>query len=251
LKNILLGCLCLLIAILSVPASAKELRVGLAELDYPPFYFETNGEYHGAALDISMAVAKKLGHELVFVRAPWGRIQAYLRSGSIDMMILYFKTKERARDVIYTKIPHINESSDLFILSNEDIEFEGQLNDLVAYKFGYVRGYSHGAEFDNAKHLSKHSFANEEQLIKGLANGRIDIGVGNKQTIIKHTVLLKLNQKIRFLSPSLHVGKNYIAFSKTRKDAQELEDEFSSQLKVFMKSDKYRTILKKYNFDSY
>ena len=104
--------------VLSLSATAKELKVGLAKNDYPPFYYEFNGEYRGAALEVSEAVADALGHKLVYIRAPWKRIQAYLRSGKVDMMVLYIKTPERAIDVIFTDTPHIYESSDLFVVKN-------------------------------------------------------------------------------------------------------------------------------------
>ena len=235
---------------LSFSVSAKELKVGLTELDYPPFYFEINGEHYGAALEISSAVAEKLGHKLVFIRAPWKRIQTYLRSGTVDMMILYFKSTERARDVIYTDVSHINESSDLFIVHNSDIKFEGRLKELLAYRFGSIRGYFHGTEFNNAEYLSKHTVSNEEELIKMLVNGRFDIGVGNKAVILRHAKNLGLMDKIRFLTPPINIGANYIAFSKARKDAQELADQFSSQLKVYLKTEEYRAIVQKYNLDS-
>ena len=167
------------------------------------------------------------------------------------MMILYLKTPERALDVIYTDIPHIYESSDLFVVKKSPIKFEGSLSDLKSYKFGNVRGYSHGIEYNNSKKLSKMQITNEQQLIKILIRGRIDIGVGNKPVIMRAAFSMGLTDKIRFLVPSIDVGPNYIAFSKARKDAQELADEFSSQLKIYMKTDEYREILKSYNFDTY
>ena len=240
----------LLSLFLSFSVLAKELKVGLAELDYPPFYFEIDGQYNGAALEISKQISENLGHKLVFIRAPWKRIQTYLRSGTVDMMILYFKSPERARDVVYTDVSHINETSDLFIAYNSDIKFEGRLRELSAYRFGSIRGYFHGTEFTNAQYLSKEHVSNEEELIKMLVNGRIDIGVGNKAVILRHAKNLGLLDKIHFLTPPINIGANYIAFSKAREDAQELADEFSSQLKLYMKTVEYRAILKSYNFDT-
>lgn len=167
-------------------ASAKELTVGVAELDYAPFYYEIEGQYYGAAVEVSQVIAKTLGHNLVFSRAPWKRIQLYLRSGDIDMMILYFKTPERSQDVVYVDIPHIYESSNLFVVKNSDIKFKGDILGMMEYKFGNVRGYSHGAEYNNAKGIDRQEFNNEKQLIKVLTYDRIDIGVGNKPVIISH-----------------------------------------------------------------
>ena len=249
-KKILLILIYISTLVLSFSASAKELMVGLANDDYAPYYYEYNGEYRGAALEVSEAVAEALGHKLVYLRAPWKRIQAYLRSGKIDMMILYSKTPERALDVIFTDTPHIYESSDLFVLKKSLIKHEGSLSDLKTYKFGNVRGYSHGIEYNNSKKLSKMQITNEQQLIRILIRGRIDIGVGSKPVIIRTAFHMGLMDKLRFLTPPIDVGANYIAFSKARKDAQELADEFSSQLKTYMKTDQYKAILQSYNFDT-
>ena len=248
-KKILLILIYMSTLVLSFSTSAKELKVGLANDDYAPFYYEFSGEYRGAALEVAKAVAETLGHKLIYIRAPWKRIQSYLRAGKIDMMILYMKTPERAVDVIFTDIPHIYESSDLFVLKKSLIKFEGALSDLKSYKFGNVRGYSHGTEYNNSENLSKMQITNEEQLIRILIRGRIDIGVGNKPVIMRAAFHMGLIDEIRFLAPPIDAGANYIAFSKARKDAQELANQFSSQLKIYMKTDEYRAILKSYNFD--
>ena len=249
-KKLLYTLLFISTLILSFSASAKELKVGLAVDDYPPFYYEINGQYLGAAVEISKAIAESLGHKLVYIRAPWKRIQRFLRTGKVDMMILYLKTSERALDVVYTDTPHIYESSNLFVTRDSDIKFEGRLSDLKSYNFANVRGYSHGIEYNNAKNLAKMEINNEEQLIRILIRGRVDVAVGNKPVIVRHAEAMGVMDKIRFLAPPIDLGANYIAFSKAGKDAKELADAFSSQLRIYMKTDGYRTILNKYNFDS-
>jgi len=236
------------ICIFAFSAWATELKVGLAELDYPPYYFETDGQYDGAAVEISQTIAQSLGYKLVFLRFPWKRIQTLLHSGAVEMMILYFKTPERAKDVIYVDVPHIYESSDLFVAKGSEIKFNGHLSDLVSYRFGNVSGYSHGKEYDNADALHKQEVNNEQQLVRILTNGRIDIGVGNKPVIIRYAERLGVNDKIRFLEPPIDIGANYIAFSKARKDAQKLADEFSAQLGAYIKTAEYKAVLNKYSF---
>ena len=81
-------------------SQARELIVGVSETDYVPFYFEKEGRFMGAAAEIAQHLSKQLGHDLVFQRFPWKRVQYNLRIGRIDMVILYFKTEERARDVV-------------------------------------------------------------------------------------------------------------------------------------------------------
>ena len=243
--------ICLIFVIASSPSQSKELRVGLATLDYPPFYFETDGRFQGAAVEIAQVLATSMDHKLVFFRVPWKRLQSYLKDGSIDMMILYFKTPERSKDVLYVEIPHIQESSDLFVLRGAKSPYKGSIDDVASFKFGNVKGYSHGKEYNDAKGLQKQEVNNEKLLLKILLNNRIDIGVGNKPVITHYAKMMGLQDKIRFLDPPIDIGSNYIAFSKARDDAQSLADKFSQELKAFVKTKKYQDILSHYHFTTH
>ncbi len=234
---------------LDVYSSQNELLVGLAELDYPPFYFEKDGEIYGAATEIAQHVAKNLGHTLVFKRYPWKRVQHYLKIGTIDMVILYFKTPERAQFVEYTDTPHIDEESYLFVAKGTKIKYKGSLDDLRFYRFGSVRGYSHGEKYDNAENLEKQETLNEISLIKMLIKGRFDIALGNRAAINQYAQSENLQDKINFLVPPIDIRPNYFAFSKSKEGARELAKAFSSEVKVFIKTEAYRDILTKYNLD--
>lgn len=242
----ILLCSCVMFGPIS--ALAKELKVGLGELDYPPFYFEQDEQLQGAVIEITQHLATQLGHTFIFKRYPWRRVQAYLRSGEIDMSILYFKTPERAKDVVYTDTPHIFESSYLFVAKDTKISYDGTLNGLQSYKFGNVRGYSHGAEYDKANYLDKQEIVNEKLLIRMLIHGRLDIAVGNKAVINSYAKQEGLHNKISFLTPAINQGPNFIAFSKANKDADELAQAFSTQVKQFITTETYRLILQKHGF---
>lgn len=227
---------------------AKDLKIGLGELDYFPFYFQKNGVMQGAAVEIAQHIANKLGHTFVFKRHPWKRVQLYLKNGKIDMMILYFKTSERKKDVIYTDLPHINESSSLFVATGAKITSSGSLKNLQSYSFGNVRGYSHGKTYDNADYLSKQIVKNEISLIRMVARGRIDFGVGNKPVILEYARREGLHTKITFITPPIDDGENYFAFSRARNDAAELAANFSIEVEKFKGTEGYRKILLKYGF---
>jgi ABC-type amino acid transport substrate-binding protein len=240
---------CALLMMWTAPIQAKELRVGLGELDYPPFYFEKDGNLHGAAIEITQHIAQKLGHTLVFRRYPWARVQLYLKTGDVDAVILYFKTPEREKDVVFTDIPHLYESSSLFVAKGTETPFNGTLSDLWSYRFGNVRGYSHGKEYDGAEYLNKHIVNNETLLIRMLVKGRIDIAVGNKPAIIMYAKQEGLHDKITFLTPPIDKAPNFFAFSKSRKDAAGLAKEFSTEVKKIIASERYQHILKRYGLD--
>lgn len=231
----------------------KRLVVGLAELDYPPFYFQEDGALRGAALEIAVAVAARAGYELRFERFPWRRMQALLRVGDVDMSILYFKTPERARDVVYTDAPHIHEASSLFVrrdspLNTASAAFDGDLAALKGHRFGHVRGYSHGPAYDDGT-FTKQAVTDERALIEILIRGRIDLAVGNKPAIVRYARERGVEDKLRFLSPPIHSAPNYMAFSRAHPHAEALAALFTRELRQFMQTPEYAQILVRYGFE--
>ncbi|MHC4872157.1 MAG: substrate-binding periplasmic protein [Planctomycetota bacterium] len=222
-----------LVLFVSVPVlNAGELVVALSEVDYPPFYFSKNNKLQGSSLEIAESIAKNLGYRLVYKRYPWARVLENLKVGDVDMVVHFFNTAERAPYVIHTGVPHIFESSCLFVRKDSNITFSGNLRKLKFHSFYHVRGYSHGRLFDNAKYLKKEQATSEENLIKMLINKRFDIGVGDK---------------IKFLKPVIDNSPCYMAFSRAKLYAKGLAALFTEEIVAFKKTDKFKNILKKYD----
>jgi len=229
--------------------AAKELVVGLADEDYPPFYFVKNGKLQGSSLEITQIVAKKLGYKLIFRRYPWARVLENLKTGKIDLVVHLFKTAERATSVFYVGVPHIFETSGLFVPKGSPIQYTGNLELLKTYKFANIRGYSHGKTYDSADYLNKNRVTSEVNLIRMLLAHRVDLGVGNKSVILWHAKKLKVADKIKFLTPALHDDPCYIAFSRIKPRAKALASAFTAELVRFKKTRQFKKIIKKYNFD--
>lgn len=231
-------------------ANDKTIQVGLGELDYPPFYYKKEGKLTGAAIEISEKVAANLGYSLKYKRYPWKRVQYLLKAGKIEMMILYFKTPEREKFAYFTKTSHINESSYLFIKKDRKIAYKNKnLQALKNYRFGNVKGYSHGKVYDNADYLNKYQAKNELSLVKLVAKNRIDIGVGNKPALMLYAKQSHLDDQIQFLSPPIDKGANYFAFSKAGKNSKELVLQFDQEIQRFKQTKEYKNILRKYGFN--
>jgi len=225
---------------------AKELKVGIGNIYYPPYYFEQDGVMHGAVIEMAQHIAANLGHTLVFEQYPWSRIQLYLRQGTIDMVILYFKTPARQADVIYTDIPHIYDSSYLVSKRGAAIEFDGDLSKLKHYKFGNVRASSHGVAYDSAKGLSKLLAVDEVQLLRMLLRARIDLAIANKAVLSMHAQHAGVFDKINFMYPPIDVAPAFFAFSKAKPAAKQLAKQFSIEIKKLITTEKYQKILNKY-----
>lgn len=230
-------------------AYGRELIVGVSMTDYRPFYFEENGQFRGAAAEIVALLASELGHSLTYRRFPWKRVQHNLATGRIDMVVLYFKTEKRARDVYYVEIPHIYESSSLAVRKDSPIAFSGDIGDLAGYSFGNVDGYWHGKTYSENESLTKIEMSSTKDLLATLVRGRIDIAVCNKPVMIGIAEEMGLLDKIHFLEPKIDYAPDYIAFSKASPDAKNLTASFSKALKAFVKTEKYKAILSKYRFE--
>lgn len=228
---------------------ARELVVGVSETDYTPFYFEENGEFRGAAAEIAHHLAGQLGHRLTFKRFPWKRVQLYLAAGRIDMVLIYFKTPERAKNALYVEIPHIYESSSLVVLQDNAIGFEGDLENLSDFTFGNVTGYWHGKAYSRNNGLKKVELSSTKDLLATLIRGRIDIAVCNKPVMSGIAEDMGVSGQIRFLEPKIDYAPDYIAFSKATPGAKELVAAFSQALKKFVETEKYKAILSKYRFE--
>lgn len=235
---------------MGIPLQARELVVGVSETDYSPFYFEEDGRFKGAASEIAAALAERLGHSLTYERFPWKRVQHNLATGRIDMVVLYFKTDERAKGVHYVEIPHIYESSSFVVRKDSPITFDGDIADMTAYTFGNVSGYWHGAGYSKNETLTKLQLSSTKDLLATLIRGRIDIAVCNKPVMLAIAEEMGLAGDLKFLEPKIDYAPDYIAFSKAVPDAKELATSFSRELKAFIKTEEYRAILSKYRFET-
>ncbi len=238
--------LCSLLTIWPFSGQTKELKVGVGLLNYPPYYFEEEGAMKGAVLEVTQHIVDELGHTLVFEKLPWSRIQHHLRLGSIDMVVLSFKTPDREKYATFTDTPHIYDTSYLFIKKTSQIEFDGNLNNMRDYHFGNIRGYSHGIKYDEANQLNKQFASEEKQLIQMLLHNRIDVAIGNKAVITAHAKEEGVFEQLVFLNPPIDNTPAYFAFAKIKIGSNKLAHEFSEQVKALVKTEKYQQILDKY-----
>ncbi|RED53902.1 substrate-binding periplasmic protein [Aestuariispira insulae] len=248
-KRLLALYLLLLLLVPMTPTWGKELVVGVSETDYSPFYFEEEGMFKGAAAEIAQNLATALGHTLTFQRFPWKRVQHNLATGRIDMVILYFKTDERAEHALYVEIPHLYESSSLVVTTDSTLQFDGKLNNLKDAQFGNVTGYWHGEAYSANDQLNKTQLNSTRTLLATLIRGKIDIAVGNKPVMLSLARKMKIAGNLRFLEPKIDYAPDYIAFSKAKDHSADLARQFTIALKEFMRGAQYRDILTHYGFE--
>lgn len=225
---------------------ASQLTVGISEGDYAPFYFDVQGDMSGAAVEIVETIASQTGYSLEYKRLPWKRVQGYLAQGRIDLVMLYFKSPDRADHVYYVEPEILYEASNLFVMADKGISYDGDLEALSDLRFGYVDGYWHGEAFNEFQPQLKKTYANSRALISALQRGVIDVAVGN-EAVIKH--LLKeigLRLPIEYLQPAIDYAPDYIAISRQAGNAKPLLNDFTKALESFTQTQNYQDILEKY-----
>ncbi|WP_374764652.1 substrate-binding periplasmic protein [Yunchengibacter salinarum] len=229
-------------------ARADTLYMGLAAQDYPPFYYRAEGRYEGAAVELARAAADRLGHELVFQRYNFARLQQLLRVGEVDGLILYFRSQDREKGAVYVDESHISETSSVFVRADADVAFDGDLSVLDGKRVARVRGYYHGAAFAEASEIDKQNVRDEEALIRAVLDGSVDAGVGNRPALMFHARLMEVADQLRFLTPVIDRAPDYIAFSPQLSGSQALAKDFTQAIRVIKQSPRYDAILEKYGF---
>lgn len=203
-----------LILLSGAPAFSQGQVVELAAFNYPPFYYEEEGEVRGIAVDLINEVFGRLNLQANVHIYPLSRALSYLKSGSRDGIMILINTPERARYIKYTE-PVMTVRGLIWSSANRSegpVNYES-LEDLRAYRVGVTRGYSYGPELDAVLKTMDVDTANADLFnFRKLTTGRIDVFPGNE--IVAKGLFKKfpdLNGKVvhsekSFIEWVLHMG---------------------------------------------
>jgi ABC-type amino acid transport substrate-binding protein len=159
-----------------LPAFGGE-AVRLAAFDYPPFYYQGNGEVQGIAVELTRALFGRMKLEMDIEMYPLKRALESLDIGSKDGIMILIKTPERQAYIEFTDAVLTVKG---LIWSAADrpgvaAGFE-RIEDLRAYKIGVTRGYSYGTRFDEMLKDMDVNVANSDlSNFRMLLSHRIDV----------------------------------------------------------------------------
>lgn len=109
----------LLLLAASIPASAKEtVRIAIGE--WPP-YLSQELPYHGVAAHLVQEAFNAVNVDVEFEYFPWQRVRVYVENGTSDASILWVKTEERARSLLFSDV----------LLEGEAVFFYNKNNPLI------------------------------------------------------------------------------------------------------------------------
>lgn len=237
----------LLAFLIGLPLQAATLQ--LVTLQYPPYVYEEQGEIRGVAFELVKEAFRRGGYGLEVRLLPWGRALQLVENGEADGIFTLFKTAERERFADFSEEVLLEQSISLFVRHDATIEFNGELDALLPFRFGVVRNVSYGERFDGwlsrhpeiARDLSHTGEANLNKLVRG----RFDILVSNSGGA--HFILERLGlvSRVRALRPEIQRPPSYLAFSK-RRHLESVRRVFDKALKSMHADGTYQRIVAAY-----
>ena len=225
--------------------SANNL-VKLSTVHWPP-YTDEDAPGGGFITEILTAAYAEVGYQIKVSFIPWGRAVKDTRAGLYHGVFPAYYSEERSRQFTLSDSIATGELG-FFSRSNPLVSYE-KLEDLKPYKIGVVRGYVNTDEFDQANYLEKSPANTDEQNLRKLLKGRIDLAVVDKLTgtSLINSKIPEAKGKLSYIQPPLQVRKLFILFSKAEGQPGNLASLFNQGLAKMKTTGLYDKILVKYS----
>lgn len=254
----LLGCWAMAVLIFAMAivlagtAQARDVRVGVSG-EMIPFFYTSDGEWHGASIDVARHVLERTGHRIVAIYdLPMRRLENRLRTGTVDIQPNWTPTPVRREVAVFTSTPHVFEEHVFIVRRNDPIPYSGSLESLAGVRLAAMRGWTHGPDFDGSDAPVKFFMRSVPAQVRVLAKGRVDVAVQNARTFLASAQAIGFDTGVfDILQPATASMPVFMGISKGVPDAGELREALDREISLFVKTDEYRAILQRYNLISF
>jgi polar amino acid transport system substrate-binding protein len=225
----------------------SQIIVVRGDEDYPPFEMTSDGKLTGVHVDLVNAVAAKIRIQVRWESVPWKRALTMVETGAADGVTYIGRTPEREAWAIFIEDNLLSSARINFIILKENVgkvSFDGDLVGFLEHHTPIaLRGFEFGeARIDRCQKLETN---NMNQLSHMLKAKRSDVAIVNWSDFAGAFKDKPEMTEIVPLDPPAVESKNYIAFSKARKNA-DLARRFGDAMKAYKKTSAYGTLLKRY-----
>ncbi|WP_206484048.1 transporter substrate-binding domain-containing protein [Thalassotalea sp. G2M2-11] len=225
------------------------LTVAISEDGYYPFYTKESNIISGFSIDVIRYMEAHSKYDFEFVFLPWPRALKFVEQGKVDIILTLFKTDIREGIYHFIEPAYANEINQLFTLTDNKINFSGQLTQLAPYTIGMLREYSYGKTFDQAQYLNKLPVLTEGILLKLLLGKRIDMLIGNPFLFNRILEERKIKDRVIGIKPYVATTPVYMAITRNRADSNELKQTLSQLIQRLKQSDDYHKLLSQYKLN--
>ena len=218
----------------------EKIRI-CADIKHPPYEFiNDKGEIDGFNIDISKAIGKEIGIEVEVDLLDWTEAIKAMDNGEYDGIEGMSFSGNRQEKYIFGA-EYITVFHSAFALENrQDIK---DLINLYKYRVA-VQKNDVGFEIitrisSNKNPISIFVVSSHEDALKLLLEGRVDLVVGNKLTILHYAEKQGFKNKLKLIGSPIHLTKYGIAF---RKGNESIANKFTIGMEKIKANGKYEEI---------
>jgi polar amino acid transport system substrate-binding protein len=227
-------------------ASAEEI-INISTLEYSPWTGK-NLKDNGFVNHVITEAFQRKGYTVKYTYLPWKRAVIETKNGGFSALSYVYFSKDREKE-FHLSDPINEEKIVLFYLKSNPIKDWKTLDDLKNYKFGATRGYTYTKEFWEAAEairLEVDVTDSDTQNLKKLLVGRIDIfpsSLVNGYSILQKEFDVSNSDLISFHPKPLSKTTGHLAFTRSRKNSEDLLQIFNQGLAELKKEGLYDTFM--------
>ena len=221
---------------------SNDFLKGGCESDFPPYNFYANNKLVGIDTEIVSLVLNKMDVHFTVETYPWSRVILLLQKHELDFAWQFVETPERKKEFNLAG-PIRSGETVFFVPIDSKIKSWNNLSDFKNLVIGTTRGYKYSDEFDNNKDLKKQESNSNQTLVLKTIGKRVDLSIGDKNTILYIFKTTNNLNKIRFLEKPLKIVPRFVGFSKNN---LQLSKKFQLTLEKLINKKEYNDIIKKY-----
>jgi len=206
---------------------------------------DADPSFTGIDLELAAILAEELGFELEVQRHPWGRALEMLRNGQADLMTGVAYTTERSEFLQYIPTPYATVQPVLFVRTGAAASIK-RYEDLAGKVIGQSTSSFYFEPYNSDTTLIKRDLPTEEQIVRLLALGRIDVAIGTDPNISWDIARLGLRDQVEraaYMPP--YRTDLYIVLSKKSSHLR-LAGDLDAALKRLIADGRLQAILERY-----
>ena len=240
------------IVLAATPCLAQDAGVGrpysLVTEAWPPFRMNDGSApsgFIGIDIDIALELERRLGIAIEIQRRPWARALEMMKSGEADLVTGIARTDERESYMAYVGVPYAAVQPVFYALKGKGSAI-GTYDDLYGKSIGFSLNSAYFEPFNSDSMLTKVGLSTEEQILKVLSLGRIDVAIGTDPNMSWDVARLGYRDALERTSyrPTVRTDL-YIAISR-KSSAVALAPDIERALKVMVSDGTIEAIVEKY-----
>ncbi|MGB1236881.1 MAG: substrate-binding periplasmic protein [Pseudomonadales bacterium] len=203
----------------------------------------------GGLTELVQAVTDKMDRQLQVLWFPWSRGEEYIANGLYFATFPYAKNTRREQMFHFSDPLYFVETSFFYDKRQiQGVEFE-DLDDLVSYRIGGVRGYGYIDRLKRAN-LDLYLVNHADQLVDMLGRGRVDLIAVNKRSGQRMLAEKFPDRAADFQVLERPLNKRHgvhLMISRRFENYRQLTEQFNRALKALKASGEYEAILRRNN----